>query len=151
MATEPNQSQRAPSGHGKHHPFGSSYVLKEDVNKIIKECKEESFWYRALPLSITSMAVTQGLVYQGVLSRSQRFGSLPKVVVAGILGFVIGKISYFGVCRKKFHDMGIQPFGPGIGQGFQRGCPHVCAECRSKEGSTEDPTGCKQSDPSGNK
>ncbi|XP_059845162.1 OCIA domain-containing protein 2 isoform X3 [Hypanus sabinus] len=51
----------------------------QKIAKIIMECKQESFWFRALPLSLGSMLVAQGLVYKGILSPSKRFGSIPKV------------------------------------------------------------------------
>ncbi|XP_078254854.1 OCIA domain-containing protein 2 [Rhinoraja longicauda] len=86
--------------------------------KIIKECKSESFWFRALPLSLGSMLVTQGLVHKGILSPSKKFGSIPKVALAGILGFVIGKLSYMGVCRKKFENAGFERFGHRLPQGY---------------------------------
>ncbi|KFP60791.1 OCIA domain-containing protein 1, partial [Cariama cristata] len=79
--------------------------------RIRKECKKESFWYRALPLSLGSMLVTQGLVSKGIFSASPRFGALPKMAIAGVLGFAIGKMSYIGECQKKFQKIGIVPFG----------------------------------------
>ncbi|XP_056413857.1 OCIA domain-containing protein 2 isoform X2 [Hyla sarda] len=122
-----------------------SHAHREDFSKIIKECKEESFWYRALPLSVTSMLATQALIYKGYLSKNIRFGSLPKLALAGFLGFAIGKISYAGTCQKKFEKLGAQNpfeagFGPGMGAGFGPGffrshhknCPHVCEECKKK-------------------
>ncbi|KAG8591843.1 hypothetical protein GDO81_000328 [Engystomops pustulosus] len=72
---------------------------RKQFTKIVKECNEESFWNRALPLSITSMIATQALIYTGYLSKNKRFGSLPKVALAGILGFAVGKISYALTCN----------------------------------------------------
>ncbi|NXP29921.1 OCAD1 protein, partial [Scytalopus superciliaris] len=79
--------------------------------RIYKECKQESFWYRSLPLSLGSMLVTQGLISKGIFSASKRFGPYPKMAFAGILGFAIGKMSYMGECQKKFEKIGITPFG----------------------------------------
>ncbi|XP_064510058.1 OCIA domain-containing protein 2 [Pseudopipra pipra] len=101
--------------------------------RIRKECKQESFWYRALPLSLGSMLVTQGLISKGIFSASPRFGPYPKMAIAGVLGFAIGKISYFGECQKKFEKSGIAPFGPQR----KRHCHHVCKECKAKVGSSE--------------
>ncbi|XP_073464563.1 OCIA domain-containing protein 2 [Aquarana catesbeiana] len=125
---------------------------RHEIKKIMKECKEESFWYRALPLSLGSMLATQGLVYKGYLSANKRFGSLPKVALAGVLGFAVGKISYMGACQKKFQNTGMDKmfqagFVPGIGCGFgpgffgkhQKHCHHHCDECKKK--CTE---GCKK-------
>ncbi|XP_071663583.1 OCIA domain-containing protein 2 [Patagioenas fasciata] len=99
------------------------------VARIRKECKKESFWYRALPLSLGSMLVTQGLISKGIFSASPRFGALPKMAIAGVLGFAIGKMSYIGECRKKFQKIGIVPFGPQQ----KRHCHHTCKECEAKQ------------------
>ncbi|XP_054151804.1 OCIA domain-containing protein 2 [Melozone crissalis] len=110
-----------------------SQIQDREVARIIKECKQESFWYRALPLSLGSMLVTQGLISKGVFSASPRFGPFPKMAIAGVLGYAIGKMSYMGECRKKFQQMGIAPIGPGK----KRKCPHTCKECKAKSGSNE--------------
>ncbi|KAL9852184.1 OCIA domain-containing protein 2 [Geothlypis trichas] len=110
-----------------------SQIQDREVARIIKECKQESFWYRALPLSLGSMLVTQGLISKGIFSASPRFGPFPKMAIAGILGFAIGKMSYMGECQKKFHKMGIAPIGPQ----HKRKCHHTCRECKAKLGSNE--------------
>ncbi|CAN0040951.1 unnamed protein product [Bubo scandiacus] len=79
------------------------------------------------------MLVTQGLVSKGIFSASPRFGALPKMAIAGVLGFAIGKISYIGECQKKFQQVGIVPFGPQQ----KRHCHHTCKECEAKLGSNE--------------
>lgn len=33
-------------------------------------------------------------------------------IVAGVLGFAIGTMSYIGECKTKFQKIGIVPFGP---------------------------------------
>ncbi|NP_001089286.1 OCIA domain containing 2 L homeolog [Xenopus laevis] len=112
-----------------------SYAHREDFAKVMKECKEESFWYRALPISLGSMLVTQGLVYKGYLSRNKRFGSLPKVALAGVLGYMIGKISYARTFQKKFEEAGMQPlFDAGFVPPFaqKKSCRHTCEECKAK-------------------
>ncbi|KAK3542532.1 hypothetical protein QTP86_028235 [Hemibagrus guttatus] len=50
-----------------------------EFKQIWKECQEESFWYRSLPLSLGSMAITGGLIYRGVWKQSKRFGPFPKL------------------------------------------------------------------------
>ncbi|XP_033936864.1 OCIA domain-containing protein 2 [Pseudochaenichthys georgianus] len=126
-------------------PLSDHYVHREDVRKVWKECQEESFWYRALPLSMGSMAVTGGLIYNGVWQSSKRFGPFPKLLVAGILGFAVGKASYVSTCRNKFQEVGIEggsgsgpwangaSFGPFNKSGHgHRSCHHVCEECKKK-------------------
>ncbi|XP_075715746.1 OCIA domain-containing protein 2 [Rhinoderma darwinii] len=148
MAAEPQQApgqspKPAPQKSLMHCPM--SHAHREEFGKVIKECKEESFWYRALPLSLTSMLATQALIYQGYLSKNKRFGSLPKLALAGILGFAIGKISYVGTCRQKFEKLGVQnpfeagfapgvagAFGPGFFRRHDKHCHHTCEECKKK-------------------
>uniref|UniRef100_A0AAX7TNZ1 OCIA domain-containing protein n=1 Tax=Astatotilapia calliptera TaxID=8154 RepID=A0AAX7TNZ1_ASTCA len=115
-------SGSAPIKGGWKCPLSDAHVHREDVRKVWKECQEESFWYRALPLSVGSMAVTGGLIYQGIWKSSKRFGPFPKLAVAGILGFAVGKASYVGTCRSKFQELGIQG-GPGIGPWSKRDHP----------------------------
>ncbi|KAG9473254.1 OCIA domain-containing protein 2-like [Eleutherodactylus coqui] len=122
-----------------------SHENREKFFKTIKECKEESFWYRALPLSVTSMLGTQVLIHQGYLSKNPRFGSLPKLALAGFLGFVIGKMSYMGACQKKFEKLGLEcpfeagfapgmagPFGPGFSRHYHKHCHHTCEDCKKE-------------------
>ncbi|XP_041861131.1 OCIA domain-containing protein 2 [Melanotaenia boesemani] len=120
-------------------PLSDAHVHREDVKRVWKECQEESFWYRALPLSLGSMAATGGLIYNGIWKSSKRFGPFPKLAVAGILGFAVGKASYVGTCRSKFQELGIKD-GPGFGPWSKKGhldhvhrhCHHVCEECKKK-------------------
>ncbi|XP_066041819.1 OCIA domain-containing protein 2 [Chamaea fasciata] len=110
-----------------------SQIQDKNIARIRRECRQESFWYRALPLSLGSMLVTQGLISKGIFSASPRFGPYPKMAIAGILGFAIGKMSYMGECQKKFEKIGIAPFAPQR----KRHCHHVCKECKAKLGSNE--------------
>uniref|UniRef100_A0A2K6G3R0 OCIA domain-containing protein n=1 Tax=Propithecus coquereli TaxID=379532 RepID=A0A2K6G3R0_PROCO len=77
------------------------------------------------------------LVHQGYLAANPRFGSLPKVALAGILGFGLGKISYIRVCQSKFHFFGDQLHGAGLGPEHNRGCLLTCEECKIKHGLSE--------------
>ncbi|KAM6206419.1 OCIA domain-containing protein 2 [Sarcoramphus papa] len=104
-----------------------------EIARICEERKKENFWYRALPLSLGSILVTQGLVSKGIFSASSRFGALPKMAIAGVLGFAIGKMSCIGECQKKFQKIGIVPSGPQQ----KRRCHHTCKECEAKLGSNE--------------
>ncbi|XP_064190016.1 OCIA domain-containing protein 2 [Anguilla rostrata] len=123
-------------------PLGDRHVHREDVRQILRECQEESFWYRALPLSLGSLATTGALIYKGVLLPSKRFGPFPKLAAAGILGYVLGKASYVLTCRDKFRRLGFEPGRPGFGPRFWgpgfdpkdlRHCDHVCTECEKNK------------------
>ncbi|XP_059354784.1 OCIA domain-containing protein 2-like isoform X2 [Carassius carassius] len=107
-------------------PIADPHFPREDIKKIWKECQYESFWYRALPLSAGSMAVTGGLIYS----------------VAGIVGYAIGKASYVGTCREKFNNKLGPEFARGFSPpGFRAGgskpghkhCIHVCEKCKQEE------------------
>ncbi|XP_051232273.1 OCIA domain-containing protein 2 [Dicentrarchus labrax] len=126
-------------------PLGDRHIHRDDLRKVWKECHEESFWYRALPFSLGSMAVTGGLIYNGIWKSSKRFGPFPKLAVAGILGFAVGKASYARTCKSKFKELGLGD-GPGFGPWSEggrfgpfknsghghRSCHHVCEECQKK-------------------
>ncbi|XP_036437356.1 OCIA domain-containing protein 2 [Colossoma macropomum] len=156
QATENTEGARVKAKAGWVCPIGDKHIHREDVRRVWKECQEESFWYRALPLSLGSMAVTGGLIYNGVWKQSKRFGPFPKLAVAGILGYAIGKASYIGTCREKFQKLGPEftnGYGPGWGPGFgppgfrgrHRHCNHECQECQKLEkqtagAATETPT-----------
>ncbi|XP_057403265.1 OCIA domain-containing protein 2 isoform X2 [Balaenoptera acutorostrata] len=99
-------------------PKSKLHIHKSEISKIIRECQEESFWKRALPFSLVSMLVTQGLVHH----------------VAGILGFGLGKASYIRVCQSKFHSFEGQLRGAGFGPGHNRHCLLTCEECKTKHG-----------------
>nr|XP_040148375.1 OCIA domain-containing protein 2 isoform X2 [Ictidomys tridecemlineatus]XP_040148377.1 OCIA domain-containing protein 2 isoform X2 [Ictidomys tridecemlineatus] len=84
-----------------------------------------------------SMLVTQGLVHQGYLAANPRLGSLPKLALAGILGFGLGKASYIGVCQSKFHSFEDQLRGAGFGPEHNRHCLLTCEECKIRHGLSE--------------
>ncbi|XP_072526280.1 OCIA domain-containing protein 1 [Salminus brasiliensis] len=86
-----------------------NYVPTEEEKRLFRECNTESFWYRSVPISVTTMTLTQILISRGVLTASTRFGSLPKVFFAGICGYVAGKISYVKNCREKFRNLENSP------------------------------------------
>ncbi|KAG1964310.1 OCIA domain-containing protein 1 isoform X2 [Pimephales promelas] len=98
-------------------PFGSAYIPNEEERRVFRECNSESLWYRSLPFSAIAMGVTQVLVSRGKLTPSPRFGSLPKVVFAGICGYIGGKMSYMRVCQEKFRKLENSPLGEALRQG----------------------------------
>ncbi|TSN95681.1 OCIA domain-containing protein 1 [Bagarius yarrelli] len=78
--------------------LGAQYNPTEEERKVLKECHTESFWYR------------------GKLSASMRFGSLPKVLFAGMCGYFAGKLSYMKTCQKKFYNLENSPIGEALRQ-----------------------------------
>ncbi|KAI7800267.1 OCIA domain-containing protein 2 [Triplophysa rosa] len=151
--TEGNQSTASGAVGGKcskadwkkfQCPLSDPQFPKDDFKQIWKDCQYESFWYRALPLSVASMTVTGGLMYSGVWKKSKRFGYFPKLILAGIVGYAVGKASYIPTYREKFKKLGPEfnkGFGPGFGPpGFGAGgfgpghrhCIHVCEKCKQQ-------------------
>ncbi|XP_008161843.2 OCIA domain-containing protein 2 isoform X2 [Chrysemys picta bellii] len=108
-------SQQQNKQSGLHCPISDAHVNRKEVERISRECRNESFWYRGLPLSLGSMLITQGLIYN----------------VAGAFGLAIGTMSYIRVCQRKFQSIGVQPFGPE----HKRHCHHTCKECEANFGS----------------
>uniref|UniRef100_A0A8C7RDA5 OCIA domain-containing protein 1 n=1 Tax=Oncorhynchus mykiss TaxID=8022 RepID=A0A8C7RDA5_ONCMY len=70
----------------------------------------------AVPFSVVSMLVTQGLIHRGALTLSSRFGSLPKVAFAGLCGYLAGKMSYMKHCQEKFKRLEHSPLGEALRQ-----------------------------------
>ncbi|KAM9857724.1 OCIA domain-containing protein 1-like [Aulostomus maculatus] len=95
--------------------FGlKQYIPTEEEAKVLKDCNRESLLYRAFPLSAVSMGITQALISKGILSPSQRFGSLPKVALACICGYLIGKVSYVSTCKDRFKNLENSPLGAAL-------------------------------------
>ncbi|XP_063316002.1 OCIA domain-containing protein 1 [Pelobates fuscus] len=97
---------------------GAGYVPSEEERRVFRECNNESFWYRSVPFSAVGMVVTQGLISKGFLTSSARFGSVPKVIFAGMCGYLAGKISYMKVCQEKFKKLENSPLGEALRQGL---------------------------------
>ncbi|XP_030626947.1 OCIA domain-containing protein 1 [Chanos chanos] len=104
-------------------PVGPGYIPTEDEKRVFRECNQESFWYRSLPLSAVAVTVTQVLVSRGVIAPSPRFGSWPKVIIAGMIGYMGGKISYMKICQEKFKNLENSPLGEALRRGKLRQVP----------------------------
>ncbi|KAK1796622.1 hypothetical protein P4O66_008924 [Electrophorus voltai] len=135
-----------PASHGPprsaQSPFGVNYIPTEHEKSIFRDCNQESFWYRSLPLSAVAVAVTQVMVTRGVLVPSPRFGSLPKVALAGFLGYMGGKVSYVNVCQEKFKKLENSPIGEALRQGHLH---HVPPELKHSEFADPDQSVSQQS------
>jgi len=76
--------------------------LTPEEKKVLDECSSESFFYRSLPLATLLMGGAQLAVKQGLLKPNPRFGGSPKMVLGGLVGYFVGKMSYAEVCADKF-------------------------------------------------
>ena len=93
-----------PAGQGPADPRAPSMPtnLTKQEQDIIKQCRDEAYWYRSLPLSAVLGAGTMYAVKAGMLSASQKGGPWPKAIFAATIGYVAGKMSYASVCQEKF-------------------------------------------------
>ncbi|CAL1601528.1 unnamed protein product [Knipowitschia caucasica] len=105
-----------PQQRGVPGVVGTDYIPTDEERNVFRECNQESFWYRSVPFSVISMAITQALVARGALSASPRFGSLPKVAFAGFCGYLAGKMSYMKTCQEKFKRLENSPLGEALRQ-----------------------------------
>ncbi|XP_026094241.1 OCIA domain-containing protein 1-like isoform X3 [Carassius auratus] len=81
-------------------PTGIGYIPTEEERRVFRECYQESFWYRSLPISVISMGFTQLLISR----------------VAGVLGYLGGKMSYVKTCQEKFKSLENSPLGEALRQ-----------------------------------
>lgn len=119
-------------------PVGMDYIPTEEERRVFRECNQESFWYRSVPFSVVSMAITQALVAKGSLSASPRFGSLPKVAFAGFCGYLAGKMSYMKTCQEKFKRLENSPLGVALRQ--RAGLPQQYSKDQQSEMGDTDPS-----------
>lgn len=70
--------------------------------KILRECQVESYWYRSLPISAFLGAGALVGVRTGYLRPGANYGAAPKVIMASIIGYFVGKFSYANACADKF-------------------------------------------------
>ncbi|KAL1783409.1 OCIA domain-containing protein 1 isoform X1 [Sigmodon hispidus] len=121
---EPNAEVPRPIPH-----IGPDYILTEEERRVFTECSEEIFWFRSVPLAATSMLITQGLISKGILSSHPRYGSIPKLIFACIMGYFAGKFSYVKTCQEKFKNLFLEKF---CGQAKRGALPHLGTMLKSQ-------------------
>nr|XP_055061744.1 OCIA domain-containing protein 1-like isoform X2 [Misgurnus anguillicaudatus] len=100
------------SGQTVLDPMGVDYIPTEEERRVFRECNEESFWYRSLPISVVSMGLTQFLISR----------------VAGVCGYIGGKISYLKTCKEKFKSLENSPLGEALKRREQHRPPMLTHE-----------------------
>ncbi|CAG4978061.1 unnamed protein product [Colias eurytheme] len=91
------QAPPAPAGSSAAAP----YKFSPDELRVLKECNNESFFQRSLPLgTLLGLGAFFG-VQNGHLKPNPRFGAFPKVTLAVIMGYFLGKLSYQQACAEK--------------------------------------------------
>uniref|UniRef100_A0A3Q3EFR9 OCIA domain-containing protein 1 n=1 Tax=Labrus bergylta TaxID=56723 RepID=A0A3Q3EFR9_9LABR len=97
-------------------PVGTEYIPTEEERRVFKECNNESFWYRSVPFSVVSMAVTQALVAKGNIRQCVEESVIYKYEIAGFCGYLAGKMSYMRTCQEKFTRLENSPLGEALRQ-----------------------------------
>ena len=116
---EPNAEVPRPIPH-----IGADYIPTEEERRVFAECNDQSFWFRSVPLAATSMLITQGLISKGILSSHPKYGSIPKLIFACIMGYFAGKLSYVKTCQEKFKNIENSPLVEALQSGqAQRSSP----------------------------
>jgi len=77
-------------------------TLSPEERAVMAECTNESFFYRSLPLSIILMGATKAAVHREILKPNIKYGATPKMALASLIGYFIGKFSYASICADKF-------------------------------------------------
>ncbi|GBP97684.1 OCIA domain-containing protein 1 [Eumeta japonica] len=77
------------------------YKFSPEELQVLKECNRESFYQRSVPIGTALGVSAYYCVQNGFLKPNPRFGAIPKVTMAVILGYFIGKMSYQRKCAEK--------------------------------------------------
>lgn len=94
--------RRAPFPGPNARKAQAPYKFTPEELRVLKECNSESFFQRCLPFSTIFGAATYYAVKTGYINGNRRFGALPKVTAAVVVGFFLGKFSYQRKCAEKF-------------------------------------------------
>ncbi|KAM3968839.1 LOW QUALITY PROTEIN: OCIA domain-containing protein 1-like [Aphomia sociella] len=78
----------------------AQYKFSKEELRVLAECNQESF-QRSLPIGTALGLGTYAAVKAGHLKPNPRFGAFPKLSLAVIVGYFIGKLSYQQACAEK--------------------------------------------------
>uniref|UniRef100_UPI00358F0E5E OCIA domain-containing protein 1-like n=1 Tax=Myxine glutinosa TaxID=7769 RepID=UPI00358F0E5E len=113
-------------------PYRPPFRFTEEERRVMKECNYESLLFRALPLAAISAGITNVLISRDVLKGSGRWGRVPKLAAASILGFIVGRFSYRRNCMEKLKNLKNSEVGKAIREGKMpyplwrmHPCPHM--------------------------
>lgn len=105
---EANAAQNEPSGskapnlwEPPNSPSQKGQGLSREEQIVLAECANEAKMQRAWPVGIVSGLAVYGLVKWGKLAANPTWGPFPKVFAAAIVGFQIGRLSYYNACMDK--------------------------------------------------
>ncbi|XP_050540752.1 OCIA domain-containing protein 1 [Daktulosphaira vitifoliae] len=89
----------------KPSPESLFYQFSPDEKRVMKECNRESFFQRSLPLSAILGVGSYMAVNKGYFKASPKWGPWPKVIVGGLVGYIVGKYSYQNKCAEKLMQL----------------------------------------------
>lgn len=95
-------------------PFPSPsahYRFNLEELRVLRQCNKESFYQRSLPLSTVLSIGTYYAVKNGFMKPNPNYGAIPKMAVAGIVGYFLGKFSYQSKCAEKLMQLPNSPIG----------------------------------------
>jgi len=84
----------------QQHPLANYQFSPEEV-QAIKQCDVEALFQRSIPIGTGFGLAAYYAVRNGYLKGSIKWGPVPKTVVAVIVGYFIGKVSYQNKCAEK--------------------------------------------------
>ncbi|XP_068618294.1 OCIA domain-containing protein 1 isoform X2 [Battus philenor] len=97
-----HESNIEQSGHPPGVPAQPGpYKFSPDELRVLAECNSESFLQRSLPFGTFLGLGTYAAVNSGHLKPNPRFGAFPKITLAVVMGYFIGKLSYQQACAEK--------------------------------------------------
>uniref|UniRef100_A0A1B6FIA3 OCIA domain-containing protein n=2 Tax=Cuerna arida TaxID=1464854 RepID=A0A1B6FIA3_9HEMI len=102
LHADPLDPQRAPP---------TPFKISPQDQRVIKECNDEAFYQRCLPLCAGFSGLTYLATRAGYLKGHVTWGAAPKMVAAVFLGYFAGKLSYQGKCAEKLMAIPDSPLG----------------------------------------
>ncbi|XP_022129499.2 OCIA domain-containing protein 1 [Pieris rapae] len=91
---------QSPPGSARQSSAAPHKFSPEEL-RVLQECNTESFFQRSLPLGTMFGLGAYFGVQQGHFKPNPRFGAFPKVTLAVIMGYFLGKLSYQQACAEK--------------------------------------------------
>merc|ERR1719285_410210 len=78
------------------------YKFTPEEIRVLRECSQESFYQRCVPFGTILGGATYVAIKTGSLSGHPKYGAIPKVAGAMLIGYFLGKYSYHTKCTEKF-------------------------------------------------
>ncbi|RVE51472.1 hypothetical protein evm_003873 [Chilo suppressalis] len=93
------------------HPL-RYYEFTQDEIRALEQCDKESFYRRCVPLSTAFATATYFAIKTGYLKKSPHFGMAPKLLVAVLVGHILGRVAYSPHCDERLRKL---PVGSKLG------------------------------------